>query len=1025
MGLRISRLPQSLLVVAAAAALGISLSRSAARMPEATRAEPAGPSAGFKITFGLKQKGRGRDFSGGMRDALQVRSVRGWHLAASDSLTPPARWSLTLAAAGPDTPAKGLIVEVAGPEQQPVELLAGGTAFSFVPARIPYGVTHFPEPFQGDVAVERVPLSALVTNAASEDDDPALLRTRAGEFWLAWVAYQTYARKGYYYDGGDRIMVARSADGRRWSEPLALTDPGDHFRVALGEDRRGRIWCVYGLQKKLETGDFNLFAKVFDGRRWSDEQPLTRHPLPDIFHRLAADGAGNLFLVWMGFRAGPRGTVAQSDILMRVHTGERWGEEINVSQSAEDDWFPAVAAGSAGRAYIAWDSYRATGGGPANYDLMLREYAAGRLGPARAVSQTPYAEMNADVVVDAEDRLWVAWEEGDVNWGKDSGYQNPKHGIYLRQDGARLYGLVNSRTARYRRPRLAVLEGGRWKQPAAELARCYPEFLQPNLFQSPRLGRDAAGRVWLFLRHQVAARGRNAGHMFDYYATTLAGRGAAQRWLAPILLPASTGRQDTVLASAPASGGIAVAVVGDGRHYPVALPINHDVSTLVLEAGGLEAAPPELEPFQPSLPPAFSVTHPEELRQIAAVRSHRVRAAGQTFKIVRGDVHRHTEISADGGADGALWDFYRYALDAAALDFAAVTDHNYGAWIDTDEPEGRNTDDEYQWWRTQKSADLFHLPGRFVPLYGYERSINFPLGHRNIFHERRGVFSYRVPKLNIGQRPELIEKDAQGLWAYLRETRGLGIAHTSGTTMGTDWRLRDDQLEPVTEIYQGCRNAYEDEGSPRAALPSAPGDGRGGVQPFQKGLIWNALGAGYRMGFIASSDHFSTHISYANLLVPDRLTTRADLQAAFRARRTYASTDNLVLDFRAGNVLQGAEMRASASPVFQVYVLGTEPLLKVEVIKNNRILYTRAVAPGRREASFSFRDTAQFGGNFADTSMGPTSQIKDWSRPETGIRPRPPDAPSYYYVRVVQRYSAAEPEREGEVAWSSPIFVGR
>ena len=52
-------------------------------------------------------------------------------------------------------------------------------------------------------------------------------------------------------------------------------------------------------------------------------------------------------------------------------------------------------------------------------------------------------------------------------------------------------------------------------------------------------------------------------------------------------------------------------------------------------------------------------------------------------------------------------------------------------------------------------------------------------------------------------------------------------------------------------------------------------------EPFQKGLVWNALGAGYRMGFTASSDHYSTHISYANLIVPARTTTRDDLLDAF------------------------------------------------------------------------------------------------------------------------------------------------
>jgi hypothetical protein len=417
----------------------------------------------------------------------------------------------------------------------------------------------------------------------------------------------------------------------------------------------------------------------------------------------------------------------------------------------------------------------------------------------------------------------------------------------------------------------------------------------------------------------------------------------------------------------------------------------------------------------------FPVTHPDEARQVADVRAHRVTVGGRAYKIVRGDVHRHTEISMDGAIDGSLWDLYRYSIDAANLDYVAVTDHNYGAWLDTDEPESKNTDDEYQWWRTQKSADMFYVPGRFVPLYGYERSINFPLGHRNILHVRRGVFSYRVPKLYISERPELKEKDAQGLWSYLRATDGIGLPHSTGTNMGTDWRLRDDPLEPVAELYSGDWGGFEADGQARAATKDAPGGGFSGRTPFVNGLIWNALGVGYKMGFIASSDHWSTHIAYADLLVPDRVTSRADILDAFRQRRTYASTDNIIVDFFAGNVMQGGEMQASQSPTFQVRVRGTEPILRVQIIKNNRIVFTQ-MADARRDGrvvEFGYRDND----NFTDTSMTPTHQIVNWGAPETGIRPRPSDKAAYYYVRVTQRYSREFPEREGEIAWSSPIFV--
>lgn len=995
---------------------------------------PPGSLSGFKITFGLRQGTDGRSWAGAVRHLSQVRSVQGWHISKDDSVTPPGKWDIKLAKVVGDVAPKAVLLDVASAPDREVTIDTANGEFSFKPDEVPYGKVLFVEKFQGDVSIERVPVPQLISTKEFENDDPSILKTRQGGYWMAWVGYKMRARKGYFYTAADEVIVSRSPDGRVWSPPASITPPGDHFRVALGEDARGRIWCIYALQKRLESGNFDLYARVFDGKGWSQEQQLTTSPMPDVFHRMATDRNGNLFLVWMGYRSAPGGGRLQSDILMRVCTDGKWSEEINVSQSAEDDWEPSVAVDSSGRAWVAWDSYRKGANAAASYDVLLRSYSAGRLEAVREVSATPLAEMRADVAVDSAGRVWIAWEEGGTNWAKDTGLKaNPKSRINLRPGGKYIYGPQEitqpPRDAFYRSPRVAVLDAGQLKQTDADLRQAYSESLRSYLYQSPRLGVDGSGRIWLFLRHQLIARGRSGGQFFDFYATTLVRTPeGGQKWMRPALLPASTGRQDTVLAAAPGAGGeMVVAIVGDGRRFPVPLPIHHDISTLVLSAGNLERPTPRLAAFHTSNGDDSVVTHPEEPAQVAQVRGHRLSVGGTAYKIVRGDTHRHTEISMDGGVDGTIWDLYRYAMDAADFDYVGVTDHNYGAWLDTDEPEGKNTDDEYQWWRTQKSADIFYVPGRFVPLYGYERSINFPLGHRNIFHIRRGVFSYRVPKLNISQRPELIDGDAKGFWAYLRTTNGIGIAHTSGTSMGTDWVRRDDQLEPLTEIYQGCRNSYEEEGAPRAAaLPSAPGDGGGGLQPFQKGLIWNALGVGYKMGFVASSDHYSTHISYANLLVPDRITTREDIQEAFRKRRSYASTDNIVLDFYAGKTMQGGELAASSSPTFEVDVLGTEAILKIEVVKNNRVIYTWSSErgmPGRRQVRFSFRDTSEYGGNFADTSMGVTSQIKNWSKPETNIRPRPAAKESYYYVRVIQSYGAGKPDLEGETAWSSPIFV--
>ena len=967
----------------------------------------AAADSAFKVTFSVKSRVHGRVWNGGVEDAARLRGMLGWHLHDDDRLRPPSRWGIVTQSVGGDVAAPGVILALNGPESVPFEFFTRAGDTGFTPADRYYGEPFLPPGLNGDVAIERVPSALTVSSAASEDDDPALLRTRSGEYWLAWISYRTVRREGDYLEGADQVVIARSSDGRIWSKPVPVTPPGDHFRVALGEDAQGRIWCVYGLQAELGSGNFDILGRARADGGWSAPVQLTSDPRPDAFHRLATAPDGTLNLVWAGFRDTAGGGPPQSDILFRRHDGADWGPERNLTNSPEDDWQPDVAADSSGRAWVAWDSYRANG-----FDVLLRSVTGQGPGPVLEVAATPHAEMRASVAVDGADRVWVSWEEGSTNWGKDFGYENPRHRISLKQ-GSRLYNPRNPR-----KPRVAVLEGGALLQPARPVTESSPGFLRAELFQNPRMAVDGDGHAWVVLRHQWRAAGRWGGHFFDQYATTWAGG----KWLAPILLTASTGRMDTLAAAAPGSGGsLVAAVVGDGRRMPVGLPRRHEVSVLRIDGQLIrgERGVPDLVPFRPSAAPDYRPTHPSESGDIARIRGHRIELGGTTWKVVRGDLHRHTEISMDGAIDGSLVDAYRYALNAAQLDFLGVSDHNYGQWLDTDEPEDPQSDNEFQFWRTQKAADLFYVPGRFAPLYGYERTPNFPLGHRNIFHATRGVFSLRVPRLHVRERPELIDSDPPKLWAYLRRTGGIGIPHTPATTMGTDWKRRDDEVIPVTEIYQGDRNSYETQGGPRAAVPDSPGLGRAGVAPHQKGLVQNALGVGYRMGFIASSDHYSTHISYANLIVPDRVTTREDLLDAFRNRRTYASTDNIAVDFHAAGRHQGAVIASPGPPTLAVAVKGTGPVLKVEVVKNNRTVYTHS-GSGSSTVEFEYRDE-----DFADSSMGETATIRDWSRPETGIRPRPNPKESFYYLRVIQSYSEEEPDREGEVAWSSPIFVER
>ena len=380
--------------------------------------------------------------------------------------------------------------------------------------------------------------------------------------------------------------------------------------------------------------------------------------------------------------------------------------------------------------------------------------------------------------------------------------------------------------------------------------------------------------------------------------------------------------------------------------------------------------------------------HADEPGDLKAVRADRTTVDGKTVRIVRGDFHRHTELSWDGGGaqDGSLQDFYRYMIDAASMDFGASTDHQGGA-------------NEYWWWYTQKMTDMHHLPGTYVPIFGYERSVTQPHGHRNIlyasragrvvpFHLRQGTDSFGLGENSQGDEPgvgtgDVVENDTKLLYEAIRAMNGIAISHTSGTRMGTDWRDNDPRLEPVVEIFQGARTNYEFIGAPLWADESKDAAHMKQAGYFPIGAVRNAWAKGYRLGIITSSDHGSTHYSYA-LVYTDRY-DRQGILDAIRRRHTYGATDNILLDVRMGDHFMGSEFKTGAPLPLRVKVRGTRNVARIEVLRGDRMIYS--VQPNQQNVSFEFTD-------------------QDAGRKKETV---------YYYVRVQQT--------DGQLAWSSPFWV--
>lgn len=832
-----------------------------------------------------------------------------------------------------------------GSPDEPVQINTVKGNFSFKPSElIAKRIIYF---LDRNVRVDIVPTVEHVLSGKQEQQDfPSILTSKSGKLWLAWQEYN---------DEDDQLVV-QSKTGNNWDKAAIVVQHADIFHTALAEDGQNHVWVVWSMQI---NGRWDLYGRFYDGNVWSEQQQLTSSAATkNIYHRMVSDSKGNIWLVWQRIDTG------YSQICVKQFDGKRWLAEEQISSGKSvsgNNWWPAIAAGPNGSLAVAWDGY-ASG----SYDVYLKRRTANGWGNEEIIAGTALFEAHPTVAIDRDNKIWVAWDEGGVNWGKDVGF------LLGEKQATRIH---ESRSIR-----MVCLDGNKRIEPVHDIKQVF----KPGTFwELPHLQLDDAGKPWLFARHLVMREpdtpleGPIDLALFEEWVICYDGK----KWTEPMYIPRSTGKNDMMPATAlSADNTVLVTWPTDLRDTKAYQPhqLQVQLGNISKIASGKALA---MKAWQPAQVDPYKPFDPDEVNDVKRIRSYKIQNKGKTYSIFRGDLHRHTDISVDGNNDGSLLDAYRYARDAASLDFLGISNHTDDIW------------DTYNWHYTQKVNDLFRIKDAFTAFNGYERSVEYPNGHRNIFFANRtkadafpiGAFEARGGYVGSG-----------ALYWYLRRNHGFSIPHTTGRTSGTDWRDNDPEVERIMEIYQGMRDSYEYPGSPRPyqfyALPdSTKPIGRASSAPKSPsfktlGFAWNALEKGYRLGFIASSDHISTHISYA-CLIAEELTSE-NLLDAINNRRTYAATDNIILDIKykasTGEYLMGSEFESTSPIQINGKIIGTDGILQVDIIKDNAIVQT--YKPGGETYNFTYTD-------------------KKTSGKKT----------SYLYVRVMQK--------DGEMAWGSPAWV--
>ncbi|MFT7485242.1 MAG: hypothetical protein ACI9F9_001089 [Candidatus Paceibacteria bacterium] len=348
-----------------------------------------------------------------------------------------------------------------------------------------------------------------------------------------------------------------------------------------------------------------------------------------------------------------------------------------------------------------------------------------------------------------------------------------------------------------------------------------------------------------------------------------------------------------------------------------------------------------------------------------------------------GDLHGHSNYS-DG--TGTPREYYAYARDVSALDFAVLTDHDHFGVRFLDANPGI-------WDEIRQVNDEFNDPGQFLSLLGYEWT-SWLHGHRHVvyFNGQGEVLS------SVGAATTTPAE----LWAALEGQPVLTFAHHSaGAPVATDWSYRPDPLiEPVTEIMS-VHGSSEADDSPSRIRGGVPGN-----------FVRDQLDDGMRFGFIGSGDSHDGHPGHAHLSpnagyrrarpdprgkrAEERLgqgglaavrasdLTQASLLSAFRARSTYATSGPRIwLQTTLDGHPMGANVKHAPELSFKLEFACTSPVEYVELIQRGRAI-----------------ERIQFGGTLEATmELG-----------LTGLSPG-----DYVYVRLLQN--------DGALAWSSPNYL--
>jgi len=711
---------------------------------------------------------------------------------------------------------------------------------------------------------------------------------------------------------GDRIVTGTLAsDGTLTNRRVLTRAAGQYRNPIISVDGKGIQWLTF---ESLQQDVWSVFVrKELAGGGFADATRISGRGVSAINHDVAALTDGGIAAVWQEDQGGQwdvrfaqtnqspelanRTSLSPSTDARSTHTAstlaterERGQGMTNLSATNQrGDWRPVIAAGPDGRLCVAWDAYDGE-----SFSVRLVRFDGDQWGEPFFAAHSRAFEGRADLTFDAAGRLFVLWEEGGWNWGKEyrdfeseTNTQGPLHRFrYIHVAEIR----DNNQVVALGLPLPSVREARSREDVIAdrnELGLYY---------ERGRFALDGSGQLWVFYRHyfypQLGVTRQPVHHIEAGWR--LYGRCFQDgKWSGLIGLEPNQRDGMQHLSLTPTEHGLA-AVWTTGRTHRGQASGPQGVAVAFLDDECKDA----LAPFE-HVSDLAATDHPVSMGNGRRDKKFAPQSIdGRDYEVYFGDLHRHTDLSlCRVYFDGTLDDAYRYAIEAAELDFLGVTDHARDI---------SNGDVGSQlWWRSIKEVTRHRLEDTFFPMFAYERS------HGETDHN---VISLRSDML----RP--YNPSLKTFWNEIDDDT-FTIPHNPIRPLKA-FAFHDDEKRPLLEIYQACRdNAMHGEAH-------------------------IGLDQGYHMGFIASSDHMATRTAFACVWSPRR--NHETIFRSLQARRTYAATAKIRLVFRTGDHWMGEIVTALEMPEFSFDIEAAAPIDRVAVVQDGRVVKT--LTPNRKDA---------------------------------------------------------------------------